>query len=231
MSDDKHSKTEKPTAKKLDEAKKKGVPHSRDLTSTVTLIAAMVALYTTGGFMFTTLKRTSGELLGSMGTFHLTEASVEHLLIKLFLVFLSVVMPFMLVVVISGLATTMVQVGFSMNSERITFKLDKLNPATNAKKLFNKDSLVEMLKAVLKIVIVGYMSYKIMRDEMDGLLFLADTDLAGSGGLQAPGLQAGHPHLRRAPDPGGAGPGLCQVAFHRQSENDQAGGQGRAQGV
>lgn len=179
MSDDKHSKTEKPTAKKLDEAKKKGVPHSRDLTSTVTLIAAMVALYTTGGFMFTTLKRTSGELLGSMGTFHLTEASVEHLLIKLFLVFLSVVMPFMLVVVISGLATTMVQVGFSMNSERITFKLDKLNPATNAKKLFNKDSLVEMLKAVLKIVIVGYMSYKIMRDEMDGLLFLADTDLAG----------------------------------------------------
>jgi len=179
MSDDKHSKTEKPTAKKLDEAKKKGVPHSRDLTSTVTLIAAMVALYTTGGFMFTTLKRTSGELLGSMGTFHLTEASVEHLLIKLFLVFLSVVMPFMLVVVISGLATTMVQVGFSMNSERITFKLDKLNPVTNAQKLFNKDSLVEMLKAVLKIVIVGYMSYKIMRDEMDGLLFLADTDLAG----------------------------------------------------
>lgn len=179
MSEDKHSKTEKPTQKKLDDAKKKGVPHSRDLTSTVTLIASMVALYTTGGFMFSTLKSTSAEILGSMGTFELTEASVEMLLLKLSLVLLRVVAPFMVVVVLVGLCTTMLQVGFSMNAERISFKLDKLNPVQNFGKLFNKDSLVEMAKAILKIVIVGYMSYKIMRDELDGIIYLTDTDLSG----------------------------------------------------
>lgn len=179
MSEDKHSKTEKPTAKKLEDAKKKGVPHSRDLTSTVTLITSMVALYTTGGFMFSTLKATSAEILGSMGTFELTEASVEMLLLKLSLVLLRVVAPFMLVVVLVGLCTTMLQVGFSMNAERITFKLDKLNPVQNFGKLFNKDSMVEMAKAILKIVIVGYMSYKIMRDELDGIIYLTDTDLSG----------------------------------------------------
>ena len=179
MSEDKHSKTEKPTPKKLEEAKKKGIPHSRDLTSTVTLIASMVALYTTGGFMFSTLKTTSAEILGSMGTFELTEASVEMLLLKLFLVILRVMAPFMLVVVIVGLCTTMAQVGFSINSERVSFKLDKLNPVENFGKLFNKDSLVEMAKAILKIAIVGYMSYKIMRDELDGIIYLTDTDLSG----------------------------------------------------
>lgn len=179
MSEDKHSKTEQPTSKKLDEAKKKGVPHSRDLTSTVTLVAAMVALYSTGGFMFSTLKQTSADLLGSMGTYQLTEASVQHLLIKLFLVILSVLVPFMLVVIVVGICTTMVQVGFSMNSERLEFKFEKLNPVENFGKLFNKDSLVEMVKAVLKIVIVGYMAYRILRDELDGIIYLTETDIAG----------------------------------------------------
>jgi len=179
VSEDKHSKTEKPTQKKLDDAKKKGVPHSRDLTSTVTLIASMVALYTTGGFIFSTLKATSTEILGSMGTFEVTESSVEMLLVKLSLVLLRVVAPFMVVVVLVGLCTTMLQVGFSINSERISFQLDKLNPVQNFGKLFNKDSLVEMAKAILKIVIVGYMSYKIMGDELDGIIYLTDTNLSG----------------------------------------------------
>ncbi len=181
MSDeDKHSKTEQPTAKKLDEAKKKGVPHSRDLTSTVTLIAAMVALYSTGGFMVSTLKQTSIDLLGSMGTYQLTEASTQHLLIRLFLVILRVLAPFMLVVIVAGICTTLVQVGFSMNSERLEFKFEKLNPVENFGKLFNKDSLVEMAKAVLKIIIVGYMAYRILRDEMDGIIYLTESDIAGT---------------------------------------------------
>ena len=181
MSDeDKHSKTEQPTAKKLEEAKKKGVPFSKDLTSTVTLIAAMVALYSTGGFMFSTLKQTSADLLGSMGAFELTEASVEHLLVKLSLVIFSVLAPFVLVVIIAGVCTTMVQVGFSINSERLDFKPEKLNPVENFGKLFNKDSVIEMFKAILKIIIVGYMAYKILRDEMDGIIFLSETDIAGT---------------------------------------------------
>lgn len=177
--EDRHSKTEQPTPKRLDEAKKKGIPHSRDLTSTVTLIASMIALYTTGGFMFSTLKTTTGEIFADMGTFEVTEASVEMLLVKLSLVMLSVVGPFMIVVVLVGLCTTMAQVGFSINAERITFKLDKLNPVANFGKLFNKDSMMEMVKAILKIVIVGYMSYKILRDELDGIIYLTDTDFAG----------------------------------------------------
>lgn len=180
MSDeDKHSKTEQPTSKKLEEAKKKGVPHSRDLTSTVTLIVSIIALYSTGGFMFSTLKRTSYEILSSMGTYQLTEASVYKLLIKMLLVMSSVILPFMLVVVVAGTVTTLLQVGFSLQGERITFDLTKLDPVKNFSKLFNKDSLVEMVKALLKMAIVGYMAYKILRDEMDSIVYLADTDLTG----------------------------------------------------
>lgn len=177
--EDKHSKTEQPTGKKLDEAKKKGVPHSRDMTSTVTLIASILALSSTGGFMFSTLKRTMGEILGSMGTYQVTESGVQTLLIKSFTVILSVIVPFMLVVIVSGLVATTLQVGFSFNSERITFDLEKLSPLKNYKKLFNKDSLVEMAKSLIKIFIVGYMAYRILRDEMDTIVYLVESDISG----------------------------------------------------
>ena len=48
MADDKHSKTEKPTGKKISDAKSKGkAPRSREMTSAISLIAAMIALYAT----------------------------------------------------------------------------------------------------------------------------------------------------------------------------------------
>jgi flagellar biosynthetic protein FlhB len=179
MSEDKHSKTEKPTAKKLEDAKKKGVPHSRDLTSVVTLIAAIVALYNTGGYMFSTLKQTCGEILGGVGTYPVTDAGVHSLMIKLMGVMLSVLGPFMLIVIVAGLVATMAQVGFSIHSERLEFSFDRLNPVANFGKLFNKDSLVEVVKAILKIAIVGYMAYKILRDEMDSIIYLVESDLGG----------------------------------------------------
>ena len=50
--EDKHSKTEKPTGKKISDAKSKGsVPRSQEMTSAITLIAAMVALYASSGMI------------------------------------------------------------------------------------------------------------------------------------------------------------------------------------
>ena len=71
------SKTEKPTSKKLADAKKKGAPpHSRDMTATVTLLVAIVSLYASGSFMMSTLKNNTQKLLAGIGTYQLTETGV-----------------------------------------------------------------------------------------------------------------------------------------------------------
>lgn len=177
---DKHSKTEQPTGKRISDAKEKGnIPRSRDLTSTVTLMAGIIALYVTGGFMFSTLKGSTKELLAGIATQDMTQAGIYNLMLKLLLTMTLVLAPFLLVVVVAGLVAEISQGGISTSFEKIGFDLEKLNPVQGVKRLFNKDAAVQVLKSFLKIVIVGYMAYRVMRDEVNNLIYLVDMDIGG----------------------------------------------------
>ncbi|UPU36409.1 flagellar biosynthesis protein FlhB [Geomonas paludis] len=180
MSDDKHSKTEKPTSKKISDAKSKGnVARSREMTSAVTLIAAMVALYATSSVMLKTLQGTMREIFGGLATIEITPAGVHHLMIKQFANLGIMLTPFMLVCLIAGVAVEISQGGINLSSEKLKFDLGRLNPVQGVGRLFNKDSLFEVAKSFLKMGIVGYMAYKILAEEMEGIIFLVDQDLQG----------------------------------------------------
>lgn len=181
MSEDKHSKTEKPTAKRLDEAvKKSGVPQSRDLSSTLTLLAGLLFLSTGGSFMISRLQAQTREIFGSIPTLRLTEAEVYGLLLKTIGVISAVVLPFMITVTLAGVAAAVVQQGqFSISTERMTVDFGKLNPIKGFGKLFGKNSLVETVKSIFKVLIVGYTAYLVLRDELDAILYLTESDSAG----------------------------------------------------
>lgn len=178
--EDKHSKTEQPTSKRLDEAKKKSAPpQSRDLTGTVTLLAAVLALYATGEHMFATMQRSSRELLAGSGTSPVTPEAVHHLMLKLMATLGVVLGPFLLTVMAAGVAINYAQGGITLSWEKVSFNFDKINPANGVKKLFNKDAGVELAKSALKLFIVGYVSYRIIRGETESLAYLGEQDLAG----------------------------------------------------
>lgn len=180
MSDDKHSKTEKPTSKKISDAKNKGqVPRSREMTSAITLIVGMVALYATSGIMLKTMKRNMQEIFGGLATFDLTPAGVHSLMIREFGNLAIMLAPFMIVAIVAGVAVEVSQGGVTVSSEKLKFDLGKLNPVQGVTRLFNKDSIFEVAKSFIKMGIVGYMSYKILTEEMEGIIFLVDQDLQG----------------------------------------------------
>ncbi len=180
MSDDKHSKTEQPTGKKLHEARKKGSPpQSRDLTSTITLLVAMVSLYVSGGYMMSVLKKGSQAVLSGAGTYELTQAGIYMLMLKQFLNLAIILGPFMLMVILSGIVSCIVQGGASLSTERLSLKLDNLNPVNGIKRFFRKESIVESVKSFIKIFIVGFVAYRIMKDEVANVLFLTETDMQG----------------------------------------------------
>lgn len=178
---DKHSKTEQPTNKRLLEARRKGnVPRSQELSTTVGLAVAFVALYTMGSFMFSTLKSTSRELFLNLGTYEVTQAGIYSLMLKMFLVIAIIVAPFMLIVIVAGIATSVAQTGGVIISwEPLSLKLDRLNPVNGVGKLFKTDSLFTTFKSFLKIIIVGFMAYKILRQEIESILFLTQSDIDG----------------------------------------------------
>ena len=179
--EDKHSKTEKPTQKKISDAKGKGnIPRSREMTSAVTLIAAMIALYASSGLMLGTLKHNMREIFqGLAGARDLSYAGVHSLMVKEFGYIAIMLAPFVLIVAVTGVAVEISQGGVSASSEKLKFDLGKLNPVTGMGRLFKKDSLFEVAKSFVKMGIVGYMAYKILAEEMEGIVYLVDLDLQG----------------------------------------------------
>ena len=180
MADDKHSKTEKPTGKKISDAKSKGkAPRSREMTSAISLIAAMIALYATSGMILSTLKRNMREIFGGLAGIDLSYAGAHALMIKEFGYLALILTPFMLIVLGAGLLVNLGQGGVTISSEKLKFDLGRLNPIQGMGKLFNKDSLFEVAKSFVKLAIVSYMAYKILTEEMEGIIYLVDQDLSG----------------------------------------------------
>ena len=177
---DKQSKTEQPTAKKRQEAREKGkIPRSKELSSTVTLMGAMVTLYATGGLMFTALKKSTGEVLGGLNPAEVTAAGVYALMLRLFATLAVVLGPFLITVIAIGLVTNFGQGGIVFSTDKLSLDFGRLNPLQGGKRFFNKDSLVETVKSFLKIIVVGYMAYRIMGDEITSIIYLVDDDLPG----------------------------------------------------
>jgi flagellar biosynthetic protein FlhB len=176
--EDKDSRTEKPTSKRLSEAKRKDPPpQSRDLTSMVTLLVAIFTLNFTGNFMLNTLRESSREHLTGMGTFQVTAASTYSLMLKLIGILALVLAPYLLTVMVAAIAVNLAQGGIVFSSEKLSIKFSKLNPLSGMKKFFNKNSLVEMVKSLVKIFIVGYVSYRTISGQEDALSYLSDRDI------------------------------------------------------
>jgi len=181
MAEDKYSKTEKPTDKKVSDAKSKGdVPRSREMTSALSLIAAMVALYASSGMILSTMKAVMREVFGSLAAHDVTYVSVHSLMMREFGNIATMLIPFVLVVVLTGIAVELSQGGgVHFTTEKLKFDLGKLNPVNGFGRLFKKDALFEVVKSLGKMLIVGYMAYKIMAEELDSIIYLVDQELAG----------------------------------------------------
>jgi flagellar biosynthesis protein FlhB len=178
--EDKQSKTEQPTGKRRSESEKKsGPPRSKELSSALTLMASFLFLYITGSSMLANMKKCSIDLFRDAGTFNLTQAAANGLMLKLVGTLALILLPFLLAVVSAGLVVSISQGGFSISSERIAFNPGRLNPLSGAKKLLNMDSAAEVVKSVLKLAIVAYVAFRTYSKEAEGLLLLTGSDIPG----------------------------------------------------
>jgi flagellar biosynthetic protein FlhB len=63
-------------------------------------------------------------------------------------------------------ASTVVQIGFLVNEEALKPKVEKLNPVEGFKRIFSMRSLVEGLKAVIKVLLIGLLAAAVVKSEI-----------------------------------------------------------------
>ena len=169
-------KTEEATPKRREEARRKGqTAKSQELNSAVVLLAALSSLYVLGGMMFDIMAGFTSSTLSQSHTFDFTTMSVRVYMISWAQVFFGSVGPVLLVVGVAAFVVSISQVGFVVNEEALKFKPNRLDPIQGAKRIVSMRSLVELAKGILKITIVGAISYWVISPEMSRIALLMDA--------------------------------------------------------
>ncbi len=172
---DDQERTEKPTGKKLGEAREKGqVPKSQEVSSALILLFASGTLLFVGPWMFRSLAELMQGVFQNLGTLEMHGASVRAFLLEVFTQFILVMMPFMLVIVVVGIGANLIQVGFLFTLEPFSPKFSKFNPITGMKKFVSLRSLTELIKSLLKISYIGGISWLVLKGELDAVPSLID---------------------------------------------------------
>jgi len=150
------------------------------MTSTFTLLAGMICLYVFGSFMTASISKQSVEILSSVGSFELTEKNIYLLVLKSFYVIVVVLAPLVVTIILTSITSNVVQDGgkFEFRWERLKFDISKLNPQKGFGRIFNKTALVELVKSFLKLVVIGFIAYRVLRDETQNITLLAEADVS-----------------------------------------------------
>ncbi|HVN25566.1 MAG TPA: flagellar biosynthesis protein FlhB [Syntrophorhabdales bacterium] len=177
MAESFQEKSEKPTDKKLDEARNKGqVIRSAELGSCLIILFSAIFLYFTMSHIFQEAFKSYVTSVQTMNT-DVSLMSIHGILSSGIFRWLALVLPIFGLVTFLSIAGTVAQVGFVWSTQALNFKLEMLNPIAGIGRFFSLRSLQEVLKAMLKILILTYISYSIIRDEFPVILSLVQKDV------------------------------------------------------
>lgn len=175
MADD-QEKTEDPTPHKLQDARKKGqVAMSKEFATFVVFFGLCLIMYFSASYMYE----------GVVGVFKNTYSFEQGLIstpneFRDFLgamlkTVLQLVAPLFVAVFFFGIVAYVAQFGILFTTEKLKFKLDKISPISGLKKIFSRDTAMEFVKSISKVVGLGIILYFVFKGEVNNFLEIGMT--------------------------------------------------------
>lgn len=172
-------KTEKATPRKRQEVREKGqVAKSADLNTAIVLLLVFVVLLFSGGLYKETFFHLLRESFQQYMRTDVTIDSVHLLFLTVLKEMAWIVTPVFLAAIFGAFIANFLQVGFLFTTEPLQMKLSKLDPIQGFKRMISLRSLVELLKSILKIAIVGFVTFFILWTKLDQILSLTTKSLS-----------------------------------------------------
>lgn len=175
-------KTEKATPKrKQDERKKGNIFLSQEIVTVASLLITFYSIQAIAPAALRTLQDMLVHYL-TLGA-EWNTVSPDHmrqLFLDCGLVFLKTAMPLLLICALSAVFFTMAQTRLLFSGKAFSFKGERINPLAGFKKMFSIRGLVELFKSLLKVTVLAYVIYSILKDELLTLPRLMDMPPAQS---------------------------------------------------
>ncbi|MFN7131112.1 MAG: type III secretion system export apparatus subunit SctU [Myxococcales bacterium] len=167
MADESGEKTEEPTPKKLEDARRKGqVWKSRDLTGALVFFAGFFTMMLTFEVSLQKYSDIFHDAFRKLGQPVITNEDIHVTVFGGLTAVLLLTLPVVLAAAAVGALSDFLQVGPLLAGDPVTPKLEKLNPIEGLKNLVSKKQLVELLKSTFKLLLAGYLTYLVVKGEL-----------------------------------------------------------------
>ena len=169
-------KTEKATPKrKQDERKKGNVFQSSDVAAVASLLAVFNGLKIFASFMYKSMYQGVILFFGyARMEYPVNSESLQDKLIQAMLLFAQAALPLLLIAGVTAVAVAALQTRMAFSMETIKFMSYRISPLQGFKRLFSIRSVVELLKALIKITVLGWMIYSFLSSRMHEFVRLMD---------------------------------------------------------
>ena len=147
------------------------------------MLALVYMLELSGRFMYTTLSRFYEQTLQEIPHTELTLAFSGQLMTRGLIAMLLTIAPLMATAYLVALIAQYAQVGWLLSFKILAPKLDKLNPVQGFKRIFSLKAIVELIKGIAKILLVGFFVYGTIKDNIPGIMMSITQSPVGSFAL------------------------------------------------
>lgn len=183
---DGQERSESASSKRLEEARRKGqIPRSRELNTMVMLVAFSLSLLMMGGRLMENFAAMLRDGLTLDRGMIFDPAGVVTGLGRMLDEAFWMLLPFLGVSVVAALFASVAIGGWSFSVEALAFKAEKLNPISGLKRMFALRGLVELLKALAKVLLIGGMALLLTQhlgDDVIGLGYQSPEMALGQAG-------------------------------------------------
>ena len=163
------------SAQKRRRAREEGkIARSQDLSSAAALLVALIALRFLGAGMFTRMEAITRHYLSQADYILLSSGTMQRVALEALWQAAPMLLPFMIIMILGGIAANVLQVGILVTGKPLTPKLQNVNPFSGFGNLFNAQALVKLLRSLILITVVVYIVWLTMRGRLDYIVTLME---------------------------------------------------------
>lgn len=142
------------------------LPRSKELAGGVVLLAGVALLYTMGGELVGQSEKLmrQGLTLERAHAFDTKYMGLQW--VSLLQESLVILVPLFMVVVVAAIAANVALGGFNWSTKPLEPKFSKLNPIKGLKNIFSVNGLAELVKAILKTIVLGGVGYLLLMQDL-----------------------------------------------------------------
>ncbi|OUM97977.1 MAG: flagellar biosynthesis protein FlhB [Firmicutes bacterium ZCTH02-B6] len=157
-------KTEAPTPRRREQARQRGqVARTGELGTALVLLAGFGVAALLAGTASRSLLALTRHYLEQSAAWQPDAGAIQALFVSLVMQAGLIVGPLMLAAALVGALSQVVQVGFVVSGEPLKPRLDRLNPVQGLQRIFSRRALVDLVRSLAKVAVVGWIAYREVR--------------------------------------------------------------------